>query len=40
MFCHDCFNRDYDVVAGNTTVSECSICGGNDIEVVYPGADI
>ena len=36
LFCRDCFNRDYDVVSGFDTISECPICGSKNIETVIP----
>ena len=40
MFCRNCFNRDYDVVAGFDSVLECPICGSQNIETVIPRAEM
>lgn len=37
LFCHDCLNRDYDVVARVDNVDKCSICLSSNIEIVYSG---
>lgn len=36
LFCHNCFNRDYDVVTGLEGPQECPICRSKDFEVVIP----
>lgn len=36
LFCHNCFNRDFDAVAGNANPKECSICGSTNISIEEP----
>jgi len=31
MFCSDCLNRDFDIVAGNKNVDLCPICGSRNV---------
>ena len=33
LFCFDCFNRDFDVVVGNSKPKKCSICGSTNISI-------
>ncbi len=37
MFCHNCLNRDFDVVAGHREQKSCTICNSTDVEIVEPG---
>ena len=36
LYCHNCLNRDYDVVVGRSMNKQCPICASDDIEIVYP----
>lgn len=37
LFCDDCLNRDFDIVAGgNTEIIECSICGSKNVSCKAP----
>jgi hypothetical protein len=36
LYCHDCLNRDYDVVAGYDQPSSCPVCGCKNYEIVFP----
>lgn len=36
LYCHNCLNRDYDVLTGTTSVKVCPICNSSNIEVVCP----
>ena len=37
LFCHNCFNRDYDAVAGCNQPNKCPVCGSKEYEIVIPG---
>lgn len=36
LYCHDCLNRAYDVVAGYDQPSSCPVCGCKNYEIVSP----
>ena len=36
MFCGECLNRDFDVVAGIKEVEKCPICGSKNIWIENP----
>ena len=36
IYCHNCFNREYDLVYQVSRCSQCPICKGSDIEMVIP----
>lgn len=36
MFCSECLNRDFDIVAGITAVDTCPLCGSKNITIENP----
>lgn len=36
LFCLNCFNRDFDVVAGSVKATHCPICNSKKIRIEYP----
>lgn len=36
LFCEECFNRDFDIVAGNNNINKCPICGSKNIKKEEP----
>lgn len=36
MFCQNCLNRDFDIIAGYEKANICPICGSKDVSIVYP----
>ena len=36
LFCADCLNRDFDVVAGSKKNHNCPICGSKNVCTEYP----
>ena len=36
MFCQNCLNRDFDIIAGYEKANICPICGSKDVSIVFP----
>lgn len=36
LFCQNCLNRDFDIIAGCEKDDICPICGSKDVSIVYP----
>ena len=36
MFCENCLNRDFDIVAGGRKPKNCPICGSKDVVIEEP----
>jgi len=39
LFCEDCLNRDFDVIAGGFEKKDvCMLCGSKNVSVEYPSS--
>lgn len=36
LFCKDCLNRDFDIVAGHRNEDTCPLCGTKNVSIEYP----